>query len=427
MNPAFPRSEPQASGEIHKAALRIGITPLTDSAPIVVAAERGFFEREGLEVEISREPSWANIRDKLAAGALEAAHMLAPMPLAATLGVDPVQQHVVTALSLGLGGNAITLSRVLFAELEALDPRVAEHPLRSGRALARVVAARRAGGAPPLRLGTVFPVSMHNYELRAWLAASGLAPDRDVQIRVVPPPRMVAALEAGALDGFCVGEPWNTLAVQRGSGVVATTKHDLWNFAPEKVLGVRLAWAEQHPEEHRALLRALLAAARWCDEPENRAPLAELLAAPRYVGVPAAALAPSLAAPSFHCFHRYAANFPWRSQAVWMLCQMLRWGQLEKPIDLRRVAAEVYRSDLYREAAADLGVPCPTSDEKLEGVHATSWRAPGERVDVELGADLVFDALRFDARDPVAYLAAHPIHDRVVRLDELAKAQHTAS
>jgi nitrate/nitrite transport system substrate-binding protein len=408
-------------------AVRIGITPLTDCAPIAVAMERGFFAREGLRVELSREPSWANIRDKLAAGALEAAQMLAPMPLAATLGIDPVQHHVVTALSLGLGGNAITLSRPLWSELEALDPRAAEHPLRSGRGLAGIVASRRARGAAPLRLGTVFPISMHSFELRGWLAASGIAPDRDVRILVVPPPRMVAALEDGELDGFCVGEPWNTLAVQRGSGVVASTKHALWNHAPEKVFGVRLEWAEQHPELHRALLRALLEASRWCDESDNRAPLAELLARPAYVGVPADVIAPSLAAPGFHCFHRYGANFPWRSHAVWMLCQLLRWGQIEKPIDLRRVAAEVYRSDLHREAAADLGLLCPSSDEKLEGVHATAWRAPGERVDLELGSDLVFDALRFDARDPVAYLASHAIHNRVVRLDELAEAQRTAS
>lgn len=416
--------------------LQIGITPLTDCAPIAVAAERGYFEREGLQVELSREPSWANIRDKLAAGALDAAQMLAPMPLAATLGVGPVQQHVVTALSLGLGGNAITLSRVLWSQLEALDSRAGEHPLRSGRALARCVEERRARGTAPLRLGTVFPVSMHSYELCAWLAASGLAPDRDVRILVVPPPRMVAALERGVLDGFCVGEPWNTLAVQRGSGVVATTKHELWNNAPEKVLGVRLEWAERNPELHRALLRALLEASRWCDEPENRAPLADLLAQPRYVGVPAAVLAPSLTgsfsrgavsavseATAFHAFHRHAANFPWRSHAVWMLCQMLRWGQIEKPIDLRRVAAEIYRGDLHREAAADLGIACPSSDEKLEGVHATVWRAAGERTDLELGADLFFDGLRFDALDPIGYLAGQTLHDRNVRLDELARAQ----
>lgn len=420
--------------------MRIGITPLTDCAPIAVAAELGFFAREGLRVEVSREPSWANIRDKVVAGALDAAQMLAPMPLAATLGAGPVQQPMITALSLGLGGNAITLSRPLWTELAAVDPRAAEHPLRSGRALAHCVASRSARGAAPLRLGTVFPVSMHSYELRAWLAASGIVPDRDVRILVVPPPHMVAALEEGALDGFCVGEPWNTLAVQRGSGVVATTKHEIWNHAPEKVLGVRLEWAERNPEEHRALLRALLAASRWCDAVENRAPLADLLAEPRYVGVPATVLAPSLtgdfvrgadgdalrALPEFHCFHRYAANFPWRSHAVWMLCQMLRWGQIEKAIDLRGVASEVYRSDLYREAAADLGVACPSADEKAEGVHATAWRAAGVPVDLELGADLLFDALGFDARDPVSVLAGHAIHERVVRLDELAKAQRVA-
>lgn len=416
--------------------VRIGMTPLTDSAPIAVAVERGFFAEEGLRVVLSLEPSWANVRDKLAAGALDVAHMLAPMPLAATLGVGPLQLPMGTALSLGLGGNAVTLSLPLWRRMQALAPEAIETTLARGPALARVVAERRAAGAPPLRFATVFPVSMHSYELRFWLASAGLVPDRDVHLRVVPPPRMVAELEAGAIDGFCVGEPWNSVAVHRGSGVIALAKHDLWNNAPEKVLGTTAAWAERNPGTHRALLRALLRAARWCDEPERRPELARLLARRAVPGVPAEALLPSLLGelhvgpgaatrrvPEFHSFHRFAASFPWRSHAAWIVTQMLRWGQLEKSVDVRATVAQVYWSELHREAAAELGLPRPEIDEKLEGEHARAWTLAGRDGSIELGADLFLDGSRFDARRCVEWLRDLAIHQLRVPLDELETAQ----
>jgi len=405
--------------------LRIGITPLTDSAPIVVAYERGFFARQGARVEVSVEPSWANIRDKLAAGVLDAAHALAPMPLAATLGVGPLQQPMVTALSLGLGGNAIAVSRELFRQMEEADPEAMATPRTRGQALARVVAARRARGAPLLRLATVFPVSMHAYELRYWLAASGLVPDRDVRLLVVPPPRMVARLEAGAIDGFCVGEPWSTVAVERGSGAVVLTKHDIWQNAPEKVLAASAAFAEQQPEAHRALLRALLEASHWCDAPENRPELARILAR-GWVEASEPALLASLSVEGFHCFDRFAATFPWRSHAAWIVTQMLRWGQLEKAVDVRAVAALVYRSDLHREAAAELGLPLPARDEKPEGVHAARWLLPGDDGrPLELGPDLFLDGRSFDPRDPAGYLAGFEIAELRVSHEEIAAAQRT--
>ena len=408
---------------MNAARIRIGFVPLTDAAPIAVAAERGFFARHGVAVELSREPSWATVRDKLAANALDAAHMLAPMPLAATVGVGPFQQPLVTALSLGLGGNAITVSRALFSELARLAPAAPGNALEAACGLARLAALRGARGAPELRFGTVFPVSMHSYLLRHWLAAGGLAREDAVRIRVVPPPRMVAALEAGELDGFCVGEPWSSVAVQRGSGVLLATGHDLWNHAPEKVLGVRLDWAEHEPEPHRALLRALLEAGAWCDAPEHRSELAALLAEPRYVGAPRETLEASLRVPGFHLFARYAASFPWRSHAAWILCQMLRFGQLEKALDVRRVAGDVYRADLHREAARELGLARPRDDEKVEGVHSTPWRAPGRPEDVELGPDLYFDGGHFDAKHAIAWLAGVAAPELRVPLDELAAAQ----
>jgi ABC-type nitrate/sulfonate/bicarbonate transport system substrate-binding protein len=403
--------------------LRIGITPLTDSAPLVAAHELGLFGRHGLLVQLSVEPSWANIRDKLAAGLLDAAHALAPLPLAATLGVGPLQRPMLTALSLGLGGNAITVAAPLFDELRRADPAAMEAPATRGRALARWLAARRKAGARPLRLATVFPVSMHAYELRYWLAANGIRPDRDVELPVVPPPRMVESLEVGAIDGFCVGEPWSAVAAQRGTGVVLLTKHDVWQNAPEKVLAVNASWAEANEEAHLALLCALLEAAHWCEQPGNRDALARLLAA-GWVDAPESALRASLAADGFHRFARFAATFPWRSHAAWIVTQMLRWGQLEKAVDVREAAAAVVRGDLYREAARELGVPCPAEDEKIEGVHAAPWSAPREGGGtLELGPDRFVDGRRFDARDPAGYLAGFEIHALRVPLEELASAQ----
>jgi nitrate/nitrite transport system substrate-binding protein len=420
--------------------LRVGITPLCDSAPLVVAAQRGFFAEEGLDVTLSCEPSWANIRDKLAAGALDAAHMLAPMALASTLGVGPLELPVGTALSLGLGGNAITASLPLWQHMQELAPEAMAQPATRGRALAAVVAARRAAGAPPLRLATVFPVSMHSYELRFWLAGAGIDPDRDVRLLVVPPPRMVAELEAGAIDGFCVGEPWNSVAVLRGSGAILLTKHDLWNSAPEKVLGVTRAFAESEDAAHRALLRALLRAAAWCDAPENRPLIAHLLARHAGIEVPVEALAPCLSGelrvgpgpatrslPEFHTFDRFAATFPWRSHAAWMLVQMLRWGHVEKPLDVRAATEAVYWTELHREVAAELGIPRPDGDEKVEGVHAQPWMLASRSGPIELGADLLLDGSRFDARHCTASLADARIHAMRMSLDELESAQRTRS
>ncbi|HEY8152735.1 MAG TPA: CmpA/NrtA family ABC transporter substrate-binding protein [Myxococcota bacterium] len=419
-----------------KRRLRIGITPLTDAAPIVVALELGFFARQGLHVELSREPSWANIRDKLAAGALDAAHALAPMPIAATLGLGPLQQPTVTALSLGLGGNAITVSTALRRALDDADPIAAADPALCGRALARVIGARRAAGAPPLRFASVFPVSMHMYELRYWLAAWDVAPERDVRLLVVPPPRMVAELEAGRIDAFCVGEPWNSVAAQHGSGTILLTGHEIWSHAPEKVLAVSYDWARRHRGTHRALLRAILEAARWCDDPENQRDLAHRLSAGGYVDVPEDALTPALVGPlrtaratsqpvmpAFYDFHRFAAGFPWRSHAAWIITQMLRWGQIEKPVDVRAVAAAVYRSDLHREAAEDLGLACPTRDEKSEGAHAAPWTLETTGAPIDMPPDRFLDGRVFDPFDVPGYLTGFSQHELRVPLDELAAAQ----
>jgi two-component system, oxyanion-binding sensor len=385
--------------------LVIGFTPLADCAPIAVAAEHGLFAREGLSVTLSREPSWANVRDKLATGALDAAHLLAPMTLAACLGLEPLAEPAITALSLGLGGNAMTVSLPLRAKLAEAGLREGASPGECAAALADLVREDRAAGRPPLRVATVFPFSMHSYELRFWLASAGVHPTRDVRLPVVPPPRMVAALAAGAIDGFCVGEPWSSLAELEGVGSLLLAVGDFFRHAPEKVLAVNARWLERNRETHRALLRALLQAARWCDVPENRTELARLLCASHYVGTPQAALERSLAAPGrFHTFHAEHANFPWRSHAMWIASQMVRWGQIEKPLDLRAAAARAYRGDLFREAAADLGLATPQDDEKRES----------------------FGGVVFDPARAAEFSTAFAISDLRVERAELADAQRLA-
>ncbi|MEX2204861.1 MAG: CmpA/NrtA family ABC transporter substrate-binding protein [Myxococcota bacterium] len=402
-----------------KPDLVLGFTPLTDCAPLIVALEHGHFERYGLRVALSCEPSWANIRDKLAAGVLDGAQMLAPMPIASTLGVGPLHQAMVTALSLGLNGNTITVSTELARSMAEADPQAMATVSGRARALARVVAERSDIGAARLRFASVFPVSMHAYHLRRWFASAGLRAERDLRLVVQSPVRMVAELEAGAIDGFCVGEPWGSLAVARGSGSSLLATHELWNCAPEKVLGVRLDFAERHPETHLALVCALLEAARWCDAHENRPKLARMLADGGFVRAPASVLALS----ESHVFHRYAANFPWRSHAIWIIAEMLRWGQIEKPLDVRTAAASVYRTDLAREAASRLGLAVPQADEKREGTHAEPWQAAGTTGPITLGPDLFFDGSVFDPGDPVGYLARCEVSDLRFPLEELEALQ----
>ncbi|WP_421996138.1 CmpA/NrtA family ABC transporter substrate-binding protein [Reyranella sp.] len=360
--------------DLERPTLTMGIIPLVDCAPIVLAEELGAFERHGLQVEIRREASWATIRDKVALGLLDAAQMLAPMPLAATLGVDGVNVPMVASMILDLNGDAITLSQSLCREIEEAAPDLAGDNLAEGaaldaRALAAVVRRRAAEGRAPVALASVFPFSCHNYLLRLWLASGGIDPDRDVRLSVVPPPHMVAHLSGQVIDGYCVGEPWNQQAASLGLGRIAVSGPQIWKAMPEKVLGTTEAWAADHPRTLAALIRALVDACAWLEEPANRAEAARVLASPRYVNAPAEVIARSLALPDFHIFHRGDANFPWRSHADWFLAQMVRWEQAPARGDLAAVADRVFRPDLYRAAVAELGIACPAADRLPAGGH----------------------------------------------------------
>lgn len=414
---------------LEKTQLTLGYIPLTDCAVFAVAKEKGFFEQCGLDVTLRQEVSWANIRDKLQNDLFDAAQMLAPMVIAASLGVDGLAtQPMMTAMSLDLNGNAITVSNSLYDKMRQAEPQLIHDRQLSGRALKQVQQQET------LRFAVVFPYSMHNYQLRYWLASAGIDPDHDVQCVVVPPPQMVNHLAQGKIDGFCVGEPWNAHAVQQKVGHTVISGYDIWQNSPEKVLGVTQAWAERHPETHLALIKALLSTAQWMDSLDHRLEVVDILTKNHYINVSAETIRMSMtgtfqyspetspeAAPDYNVFYRYAANFPWRSHAKWFISQMYRWGQLDQLIDIDAAARQAYRPDIFRQAAQVLGMPVPTIDYKLESQHASPWTLEQASKPMVLGSDLFLDHKMFNADLISDYLRSFDIRHLHVDLDQLAE------
>jgi ABC-type nitrate/sulfonate/bicarbonate transport system substrate-binding protein len=359
--------------------LVVGFIPLLDCASLVVAAELGFAAAEGLDLKLVRETSWANIRDRVIVGHFDAAHMLAPMTLASTLGIGHIKAPLIAPISLGLGGNAITVSLPLWRQMAEQGAVAGDFSLTAAKTLKRVVVARERAHLEPLTLGMVYPFSCHNYQLRYWLATAGIDPDRDVRLAVIPPPFLADALRAGQIDGFCVGEPWSSVAVDAGVGAIVTPTTSLWPRSPEKVLGCRTEWAEGHPDQLAQLLRALYRAATWIDREENHAEVARLLAQPDYVGTSEGLLYRGLAGRlslqpgmeptllrDFYVPSRHAATFPWVSHALWLYSQMVRWRQVEFSVEHIRAVRATYRPDLYRAALQGLGAELPEADLKTE-------------------------------------------------------------
>ena len=381
--------------------LVVGFMPLLDCASLVVAAERGFAADEGLDLRLVRETSWANIRDRLIVGQFDAAHMLAPMPIASTLGIGHVKTALIAPFSLGLGGNAITVSLALWEDMANVGATVGDFSARQGEALKRVVTERQQSGSDPLTFGMVYPFSCHNYELRYWLASAGIDPDKDVRLTVIPPPFLADALRTGQIDGFCVGEPWNSVAVDAGVGAIVTPTTALWPLSAEKVLGCRAEWAERYPQELAALLRALYRAARWTEVPTNHAEVARLLAEPRYVGTSAGLLHRALAGKlallpgadpttlkDFFVPASHQACFPWTSHALWLYTQMVFWHQTAHSPEHLAAAHQPYRPDIYRAALSGVDPDIPPTDLKPEHFfdgrdfnpeHLTSWLERAER------------------------------------------------
>jgi NitT/TauT family transport system ATP-binding protein/nitrate/nitrite transport system substrate-binding protein len=369
--------------------LRLGFIPLTDCAPLAVAKVMGFFADEGLEVALSREVSWATVRDKVAVGALDGAHMLAPMALAAT---GAGEADIIAPMALNRNGSAITVSRALARALHAADPGSPDAPA-TAVGLAGVVGARRIRGEPPLTFAVVFPYSMHNYFLRYWLAQGGVDPDKDVRIVVIPPPRMVEQMRAGAVDGFCVGAPWNAVAEAEGVGEILMTASRFWPAGPDKVLGMAARFAATRPDDLKACLRALMRAAAWADAPQHHQTLVELLARPEWVGAPPEAIARALKTEIV--FHRDGAGLPRPEHGLWFASQMVRWGQADSDADLGALVTRVYRPHLYRAAALSLD---PILDATLSFEDAATPDAAR-----------LFDQRPFDPAAPLAYASSFAI------------------
>lgn len=395
-----------------------GYVPLLDSAVLLAAEEFGFAESEGLHLNLVRETSWANIRDRVAIGHFDAAHMLGPMPLSANLGLTPLDAAVIAPMALGLGGAAVTMSNAIWTKMVAAGTAEDGTPGPTGAALRKLVTDRQKAGEPHLRLAVVHPESAHNYALRYWLAASGIDPDHDVDIVIVPPPLQADALAAKRTDGFCVGEPYSSIAVARGIGRIVTTKGQIWQMSPDKVLGTRLQWAERFPEQLGALLRAATRAARWCEDPVNHADLATMLSREDRLGVSADLLLRAIngrlqfkegeerQVPDFFVPYSRAANFPWVSHALWFYSQMVRWGQVSHTPENARQAAASYRPDLYRTALSGMGMPVPGASSKIEGALTGPTEVGALGGHLTLGPDGFFDGADFDPDKLDAYIIA---------------------
>ena len=351
--------------------LHIGFIPLVDAASLIVAVDKGFAKAEGLDVTLVREVSWSNVRDKLNIGLFDAAHLLAPVAIASSLGLGHVKVPIAAPFNLGINGNAITVSAALHAALLGEIDGDPIDPMATARALARVVAARRSSGAEPLTFAMTFPFSTHNYQLRFWMAAGGVDPDEDVRLVVLPPPFMVDSLASGHVDGFCVGAPWNSIAVDRGVGHILHFVSDILVRAAEKVLAVRQVWAERNPEILASLVRAAFRAAEFIEVPDNRAEVARLLAQPERIGVDAEVIQRTLdgrlkispdgtirASSRYLLVGRDGAARPDPVQAAWLYAQMVRWGQAQVSPEALRTAMAVFRPDLFDAA---VGVTTPPS------------------------------------------------------------------
>ncbi|MCG8590907.1 MAG: ABC transporter substrate-binding protein, partial [Proteobacteria bacterium] len=387
------------------------------------AKELGYFEEEGLFVTLEAQANWKILLDRVIGGELDGAHMLAGQPIGATIGIG-TQADLITPFSMDLNGNAITVSNDIWEQMQFHEPALAQdeppHPIKAD-ALRPVVEEFKELGTP-LRMGMVFPVSTHNYELRYWLAAAGIEPgyytptdttgttDADVLLSVTPPPQMPATLDQGTIQGYCVGEPWNQQAVFKKIGVPVVTNEQIWKNNPEKVFGMTETFARENPNTTVAIVKALIRAGKWLDaSPANRRKAVEILARSEYVGADAEVIANSMtgtfefergdkrAMPDFNVFFRYFATYPFYSDAVWFLTQMRRWGQIaETKPDAwyDDVARRVYRPDLYRAAAEKLVAEGHLVASELP--ETDGYKAPD---------DGFIDGVVYDGRKPNEYLS----------------------
>lgn len=416
-----------ATGKPEKENLKFGFIKLTDMIPLAVALENGYFEDEGLNVELEAQANWKVVLDRVITGQLDGSHMLAGQPVGAAAGFG-TSAELVWAYTLNQNGYACTVGNDIWNQIKKSVPKGADgkplHPM-SAEVLKPVIENYKNQGKP-FNLAMVFPVSTHNMGLRYWLAAGGINPGfyapqkgditgqikADALLSVTPPPQMPATLEAGTINGYCVGEPWNQQAVFRGIGVPLLTVH---NQMADKVFGVTKAWAEKNPNTHIHVVKALIRAGKWLDEKENanRKAGAKMISNANYVGADEKVIANSMtgvfeyergdkrAEPDFNVFFRYNASYPYQSDAIWYLTQMRRWGQIPeaKPDSwYADLAKKIVMPEVYQQAAKDLiaegkltTADFPVDLSKLDGYRtpeATEW----------------IDGIKFDGHKPNDYL-----------------------
>ncbi|UXP33294.1 ABC transporter substrate-binding protein [Reichenbachiella agarivorans] len=415
--------------DIEKPELTFGFIKLTDMAPLAIAKELGYFEDEGLFVTIEAQSNWKNILDRVIDGQLDGAHMLAGQPIAAGAGFGR-QAELVTAFSMDLNGNGITVSNDVWSKMKPNVPVDADgkliHPIKAD-ALAPVIDEYKKSGKP-FKMGMVFPVSTHNYEIRYWLAAAGINPgyytadniqgqvDADVLLSVTPPPQMPATLEAGTIYGYCVGEPWNQQAVFKGIGVPVTTNYDIWKNNPEKVFVMTKDFTEKYPNTAIAITKALIRAGKWLDTPGNRPEAVGILSMPAYVGADSVVIANSMTGtfefekgdkrsmPDFNVFFRYHATYPFYSDGTWFLTQMRRWGQIpeSKPAEwYSETIKDIYRPDIWEKAAKLLLAEGYLSQDEIP---VTDGYKPAS-------SDFI-DGTSYDGKDPIGYINSFEIGNK---------------
>jgi len=370
--------------------MRFGIIALTDCSSIVMAHELGLFKKHGIESTISKEASWAVIRDRLSLGENQASHILLGIPYASTMGLQgsPVKPMVIP-MYLNRNGQAITLNKAL------LDKGV-----KAPQQLKPVVMEAKAKGSP-MTFAMTYPPGTHAMWMRYWLAAGGINPDKDVSLITIPPAQMVANMKVGKMDGFCVGEPWNARAIADGIGFTAITTQQMWKDHPEKVLGFTEEFAAKNPKTVKAVMRAVLEASQWNDKLENRPRMAEVVGQPQYVNAAKEIILGRMLGDYdygdgrkekdkyYMTFFDRQTNYPMKSHGVWWLSQFRRWGMVKEAPDYKGIVDRVHRPDIYREVAKEMGIEVPREDMKKE---------------------TLFDGVAFDPAKPEEYAKSFPIN-----------------
>lgn len=415
--------------DIEKPELTFGFIKLTDMAPLAIAKEKGFFEDEGLFVTIEAQANWKNVLDRVIDGELDGSHMLAGQPIAASAGFGR-QAELQTPFSMDLNGNGITVSNDVWAKMKpnvpADDDGKPIHPIKAD-ALKPVIEEYKNAGKP-FKMGMVFPVSTHNYEIRYWLAAAGINPgmyskdniqgqvDADVLLSVTPPPQMPNTLKSGTIYGYCVGEPWNQKAVFEGIGVPVTTNYDIWKNNPEKVFVMTKSFIDKNPNTATAVTKALIRAGKWLDDPKNRPEAVGILSKSAYVGADSNVIANSMTGtfefekgdkremPDFNVFFNHYATYPYYSDGIWFLTQMRRWGQIDEPKSADwygEKIKEVYRPDVWKKAAELLVAEGHLAEKDIP--ETDGYKPPT--------SDFI-DGTTFDAKDPIGYVNSFSIGNK---------------